>query len=136
MDNQRPELDLKFFRNICPDQNGTSMWIFGTVFDCNGSIQVPVIAVFTKYDQFLRNVRIDLEDYGNPGENISDAAQRLFKEHYLHHLGDGARFVRLESSFIIEFGGCVLILLWKKCTNQKRAAVLFLKKQLKRWMMT
>ena len=24
MDNQRPELDLRFFNNICPDKNGTS----------------------------------------------------------------------------------------------------------------
>ncbi|KAF8266460.1 hypothetical protein EI94DRAFT_1701713 [Lactarius quietus] len=78
MDNQRPELDLKFFDDICPDKN------------------VPVIAVFTKYDQFLRNVKMYLEDYGNPDDNISDTAERRFKEHYLRHLGDGTRFVRLE----------------------------------------
>ncbi|KAN0140814.1 hypothetical protein V8E53_001258 [Lactarius tabidus] len=78
VDNQRPELDLKFFSNICPDQN------------------VPVIAVFTKYDQFLRNLEIDLEDYGNSDDNISNAAEKRFEEHYLRHLGDGARFVRLE----------------------------------------
>jgi len=40
-----------------------------------------------------------LEDYGNPDDNISDAAERLFKEHYLRHIGAGARFVRLESAF-------------------------------------
>ncbi|KAI9446898.1 hypothetical protein BJY52DRAFT_1127835 [Lactarius psammicola] len=79
MDNQRPQLDLKFVRDICPDQN------------------VPVIVVFTKYDQFLRNVRIHLEDYGNPDDNISDVAEKQFQEHYLHPLGDDVRFVRLES---------------------------------------
>ena len=63
---------------------------------------MPVIAVFTKHDQFLRNVKIDLEDYGNSGDSISDTAERLFKEHYLRHLGDGARFVRLESSFTVK----------------------------------
>ncbi|KAI9447334.1 hypothetical protein BJY52DRAFT_1206550 [Lactarius psammicola] len=78
MDNQRPQLDLKFFKDICPDQN------------------VPVIAVFTKYDQFLRNVQIHLEDYGNPDDNISDVAEKQFQEHYLHPLGDDVRFVRLE----------------------------------------
>ena len=26
MDNQRPELDLKHFKDICPDQNGASVW--------------------------------------------------------------------------------------------------------------
>ncbi|KAI9429329.1 hypothetical protein H4582DRAFT_2151569 [Lactarius indigo] len=77
MDNQRPELDLKYFKDICPDRN------------------VPVIAVFTKYDQFLRNVKMHLEDCGNT-ENVSDAAERQFKEHYLRHLDDGVRFVRLE----------------------------------------
>jgi hypothetical protein len=25
MDNQRPQLDLKFVRDICPDQNGVSL---------------------------------------------------------------------------------------------------------------
>ncbi|KAI9457350.1 hypothetical protein BJY52DRAFT_1273154 [Lactarius psammicola] len=70
MDNQRPGLDLKLFKDICPDPN------------------VPVIAVFTKYDQFRRNVQIHLEDFGSPDDNISD--------HYLNPLGDGVNFVRLE----------------------------------------
>ena len=71
--------------------------------------QVPVIAVFTKHDQFLRNVKIDLEDYGNPDDNISDAAERLFNEHYLRHLGADVRFVRLESPFGVKSQCCVLI---------------------------
>ncbi|KAI9457348.1 hypothetical protein BJY52DRAFT_1096234, partial [Lactarius psammicola] len=79
MDNQRPQLDLKFVRDICPDQN------------------VPIIVVFTKYDQFLRNVKIHLEDYGNPDDNISNVAEKQFQEHYLHPLGGDVRFVRLES---------------------------------------
>ncbi|KAF8258915.1 hypothetical protein EI94DRAFT_1691022 [Lactarius quietus] len=78
MDNQRPELDLRHFKDICPDQN------------------VPVIAVFTKHDQFLRNVKMHVEDYGNPDDEISHVAERRFKEHYLCHLGDGAKFLRLE----------------------------------------
>ena len=52
-----------------------------------------------------------MEDYGNPGDSVSDVVEGLFKEHYLHHLGDGARFVRLESLFSIKCGGRVLILL-------------------------
>ena len=73
--------------------------------------QVPVIAVFTKYDQFFRNVKMHLEDYGDPGDNVSDAAERLFKEHYLRHLGAGATFVRLESTFSDKCQCGVLILL-------------------------
>ncbi|KAH8997024.1 hypothetical protein EDB86DRAFT_3076958 [Lactarius hatsudake] len=78
MDNQRPELDLKFFKDICPDRN------------------VPVIAVFTKYDQFRRNVQINVEDFGNPDDNVLDVENRLFQEHYLRPLGDDVVFVRLE----------------------------------------
>ncbi|KAF8264565.1 hypothetical protein EI94DRAFT_1805659 [Lactarius quietus] len=71
-------LDLKYYKDICPDKN------------------VPVIAVFTKYDQFLRNVKIHLEDYGNPGDIVSDVAEKQFQEHYLQPLGDCVRCVRLE----------------------------------------
>jgi hypothetical protein len=52
-----------------------------------------------------------MEDYGNSDDNISDAAEKRFEEHYVRHLGEGARFVRLESVFIIELGGRVLNLL-------------------------
>ena len=70
---------------------------------------MPVIAVFTKHDQFLRNVKMYLEDYGNPGDSVSDAAETQFKEHYLRHLGAGARFVRLESPFRVKCQCRVLI---------------------------
>ncbi|KAH9171583.1 hypothetical protein EDB89DRAFT_1852184 [Lactarius sanguifluus] len=78
MDNHRPELDLRFFNDICPDQN------------------VPVVAVFTKFDQFRRNVKIDLDDYGKPDDIVSKVAEERFEEHYLRPLGDHVRFVRLE----------------------------------------
>ncbi|KAH9165341.1 hypothetical protein EDB89DRAFT_1911510 [Lactarius sanguifluus] len=78
MDNQRPQLDLRFFKDICPDGN------------------VPVVVVFTKYDQFWQNVRIYVEDFGSPGDNISDVAEKQFQEHYLLPLGDSVKFVRLE----------------------------------------
>ncbi|KAH9032012.1 hypothetical protein EDB85DRAFT_1957234 [Lactarius pseudohatsudake] len=80
MDNQRPELDLKVCEDLC----------------FNESASVPVIVIFTKYDQFLRNVQIYLEDFGSPDDNIFDVAERRFQEHYLYPLGDGVRFVRLE----------------------------------------
>ncbi|KAH9053099.1 hypothetical protein EDB87DRAFT_1712583 [Lactarius vividus] len=78
MDNQRPGLDLKYFKDICPEKN------------------VPVIVVFTKYDQFWQNVRIHVEDFGSPDDNILDVADKQFQEHYLLPLGDDVRFVRLE----------------------------------------
>jgi hypothetical protein len=55
--------------------------------------------VFTKYDQFLRNAEMHLVDYPNeyPNSNVSEVAEKLFQERYLHPLGDGVRFVQLQS---------------------------------------
>ncbi|KAF8267521.1 hypothetical protein EI94DRAFT_1730201 [Lactarius quietus] len=80
MDNHRPELDLKFYDKICPDPN------------------VPVIAVFTKYDQFLRNVKMDVSDYPDkyPDSNGNEVAEKLFQDHYVRPLGNNAKYVRLE----------------------------------------
>jgi hypothetical protein len=63
--------------------------------------EVPVIAVFTKYDQFLCNVGMQVADYPDeyPEGNLPEVAEKLFQEHYLHPLGDDVQFVRLESEF-------------------------------------
>ena len=110
MDNQRPQLDLKFYRDICPsDENGVSFRIFVTVF--NQHFEVPVILVFTKYDQFLRNVEMHLLDYPHefPNANVSEAAEKLFQEHYLNPLGNDVKFVRLESEFGFKYQGYMLM---------------------------
>ncbi|KAN0135435.1 hypothetical protein V8E53_006714 [Lactarius tabidus] len=80
MDNQRPQLDLKFYEEICADRN------------------VPVIAVFTKLDQFRRNVGMDLADFPDQDAdgNASEVIEKRFREHYLQPLGDDVRYVRLE----------------------------------------
>ena len=61
--------------------------------------QVPVIAVFTKYDQFLRNVKMDVSDDPDKylNRSISEVAEELFQEHYVCPLGDDVSYVRLES---------------------------------------
>ena len=98
MDGHRPGLDLKFHKDICPDQNGASLRAFMTVFFMQ-HFQVPVIAVFTKYDQFLRNVKMDVLD--DPDKYldriVSEVAEELFQEHYLCPLSDDVGYVRLES---------------------------------------
>ena len=62
--------------------------------------KVPVIAVFTKYDQFRHNVEMDVSDY--PDEyldtNVSQVVENKFQEYYLRPLGDDVRYVRLESA--------------------------------------
>ncbi|KAH9035833.1 GTP-binding protein [Lactarius hengduanensis] len=40
--------------------------------------------------------QIDLMDYGNPDDNVTEVTEKLFQEHYVHPLGDHVVFVRLE----------------------------------------
>ena len=98
MDGHRPEFDLKFYKDICSDQNGASLWTFVTVFFTQQFL-VPVIAVFTKYEQFLRNVKWDVLDHPDiyPNGSESEVANERFQEHYLHPLGEDVRYVQLES---------------------------------------
>ncbi|KAJ7915739.1 hypothetical protein B0H13DRAFT_1610140, partial [Mycena leptocephala] len=70
-----------------------------SVFD--SVCEVPVIAVFTKYEAFKRNVRMDLEDEA-AGElddiegRTHHESQRRFETHWLKPLGESPTFVRLE----------------------------------------
>ena len=74
--------------------------------------EVPVVVLFTKYDQFWRNVEMHLADYPNefPESNVSDVVDQIFEEHYLHPLGDEVRFVRLASEFGFKGHGYILML--------------------------
>ena len=73
--------------------------------------EVPVIAVFTKYDQFLYNVAMHLFDYPNeyPGSDVSEVAEKRFQERYLHPLGSDIRFVRLKRGFRFKCEKCLLM---------------------------
>ena len=112
MDGHRPGLDLKFYKDICPDQNGASLRTFMTAY-LSQDFQVPVIAVFTKYDQFLFNVEMDVFDSDDPDKylnrSVSEVAEEQFQEHYVHPLGEGASYVRLESESHVICQGDVLM---------------------------
>ena len=59
---------------------------------------VPVIAVFTKYDQFKRNIKMKLEDeHRDPRIYLDAEAENIFKQHYLGSLSGPPPFIRLES---------------------------------------
>ena len=61
-------------------------------------IQVPVIAVFTKFDQFKRNIKMQLEDEGrDPKTHLKTEVESVFNQHCLGNLSDPPPFVRLES---------------------------------------
>ena len=75
--------------------------------------KVPVVVLFSKYDQFLRNVEMHLFDYPSEYLNaakVSEAAERQFQEHYLHPLGNDVRYVWLESWLRIRCQGYKLML--------------------------
>jgi len=61
-----------------------------------------VIAVFTKFDQFKRDVEMKLEDedrYETLETNLVDEVERAFRKYYLGPLGGYPFFVCLESKF-------------------------------------
>ena len=61
--------------------------------------EVPVVVVFTKYDQFRRNVRMDMLDDPDryPDRSVSEVAKEQLQKHYVHPLGGDVEYVQLES---------------------------------------
>jgi hypothetical protein len=62
--------------------------------------QVPVIAVFTKFDQFKRDTRMKLEDRGCDPDDpaiLNAEMERIFKDEFLANVRGMPPFVRLES---------------------------------------
>ncbi len=66
--------------------------------------------MFTKDDQFLRNVGFDLEDRKLEDQSIDvskeakeKAAKEIFEEHFLNPLGEGVPWVRLRGGFRVEW---------------------------------
>jgi len=78
MDCARPSLELKHFDIICPDKN------------------VPVIAVFTKYDQFKRDIGMKLEDQRRDPAILNDEMEKIFNKEFLANLKGSPPSVRLE----------------------------------------
>ena len=58
-----------------------------------------MIAVFTKYDQFKRNIKMKWEDEGRgllAGAQLDAEAESLFNQYYLASLSGHPPLVRLE----------------------------------------
>jgi hypothetical protein len=57
-----------------------------------------VIAVFTKYDQFKRDIEMKLEDQHRDAKaNIHVEIDRVFNQEYLANLKGAPPYIRLES---------------------------------------
>jgi hypothetical protein len=98
-----------------------------------GISAVPVIAVFTKYDQFRRDTIFRLEDQGV--ETSTDPAcltaemERIFEEQYLAKLTGSAPVVCLESeSFVNQIAYATLISVPQTCTSPTESVLSLLKK--------
>ena len=60
--------------------------------------QVPVIAVFTKFDQFKRDTKINLMDEGrDPETDLNAEVDNVFHRQYLASLKGPPPLIRLES---------------------------------------
>ena len=103
MDKDRPSLDLKHFGDVCPDNNGMSKCGFMNCDLHRAFFEVPVIAVFTKFDQFRREVRMKLEDQHRDSEtDLGVEMENIFNEHYLASLGGPPPFIRLEGEDFVD----------------------------------
>jgi len=110
MDNSRPELDLRHLEIICQDKKGTSSC---NVYERKSTwkfLQVPVIAVFTKYDQFKIDIEITPEDPHRNQAEVDAEVNRIFKEHYLDNLRRSSPFVRLESEGSVNQLACATLI--------------------------
>jgi hypothetical protein len=79
-----------------------------------------VIAVFTKYDQFKREIRMKWEDqHGNAADLDADAeTERIFNECYLANLKGSPLVVRLESKDFIDHLACTMLIdVLQECTS-------------------
>ena len=67
--------------------------------------QVPVIALFTKYDQFKLDIKMKLEDdYDHPDVDINVKVKRVFEQHYLASLSGPPPFICLEGEDFVTDG--------------------------------
>jgi hypothetical protein len=59
-----------------------------------------VIAVFTKFDQFRRDIRMKVEDQDRDADDpaiVNAEMERIFNEEFLAHFKESPPIVRLES---------------------------------------
>ena len=60
-----------------------------------------MIAVFTKHDQFRRNLKIKLEDQRRDPALLDVEVESVFSQHYLASLTGPPPFIRLESKDLL-----------------------------------
>jgi hypothetical protein len=72
---------------------------------------VPVIAVFTKFDQFKLDIEMKLEDEGrDPKTDLDAEVERVFERYYLANLSESSPFVRLEREDFVHQLVCITLI--------------------------
>jgi len=108
--------------------------IFEMRVEHEGISLVPVIAVFTKYDQFRRETIFRLEDQGldtstNP-VLLNAEVERTFNEQYLAKLTGSEPAVRLGGENFVNLPACTMLIpVPQECTSPAKG-VLSLSKRL------
>jgi hypothetical protein len=69
-----------------------------------------VIAVFTKFDQFRRDIMMKLEDQHRDPALLNDEIERIFSEHFTANLKGPPPFVRLESEDFVNKPICTMLI--------------------------
>jgi hypothetical protein len=90
-----------------------------------------VIVIFTKYDQYRRDIKIKLEDQGSDTDaaRLNAEMERIFEEQFLAHLRGSPPFVRLESEDCfgqIEYA--TLISVPQRCTRPAKGVLSLLRR--------
>ena len=83
-----------------------------------------MIAVFTKYDQFKRDVGMKLEDQGRDSALLNDEMERIFKEEFLVNLKGTPPSVRLESERFYQSPCVPLNAVVQECTSLANGALI------------
>lgn len=89
---------------------------------------VPVIAVFTKYDDFKLTIGIDMED--KDPTDVDAEVERVFKEQYLTLVEGAWKHVRLESESLITILFFILPIMYQTCTRMANAVMTLSRRQL------
>jgi hypothetical protein len=77
-----------------------------------------VIAVFTKYEQFRREVMMKMEDKEHDVALLDTEIEETFNTHYLANLRGSPPSVRLESeNYVNRLAGFMLMFVLQKCTS-------------------
>jgi hypothetical protein len=93
-----------------------------------GFFKVPVIAVFTKYDQFRREMHLKIEDENRHEALFHAEVERIFYEEYLAWITMPKPFVRTESETCVNQITCTsLISVLQKCTSMANGVLNSLK---------